>query len=136
MSNKLFWGTAGTVGVLALISGLTGESGAVVQPEAIVVSEETPSGLMMPNETSQKIETSDIEKETVVSPITKLQEIQEEKEVRQSCHPSYSGCLNPDASDYDCASGSGNGPYYTGSVRVIGYDEYDLDRDNDGWGCE
>ena len=39
-------------------------------------------------------------------------------------------------SDYDCAAGSGNGPYYTGRVRVIGYDEYGLDRDGDGIGCE
>lgn len=54
----------------------------------------------------------------------------------EKCHPSYSGCLNPDASDYDCAGGSGNGPYYTGRVRVIGPDVFGLDRDGDGWGCE
>lgn len=52
------------------------------------------------------------------------------------CNPNYSGCLKPDASDYDCIGGSGNGPYYTGRVRVIGYDEYGLDGDGDGWGCE
>lgn len=52
------------------------------------------------------------------------------------CHPSYSGCLKSSASDYDCAGGSGNGPYYTGRVQVIGPDVFDLDRDNDGWGCE
>lgn len=52
------------------------------------------------------------------------------------CNQNYSGCLNANASDYDCAGGSGNGPYYTGRVRVLGYDEYDLDRDGDGWGCE
>lgn len=54
----------------------------------------------------------------------------------QNCNPNYSGCLRPDASDYDCAGGSGNGPYYTGTVRVIGYDEYGLDKDGDGLGCE
>jgi hypothetical protein len=53
----------------------------------------------------------------------------------QSCHPSYSGCLNPNATDYDCAGGSGNGPYYTGTVRVIGPDVFGLDRDGDGIGC-
>lgn len=53
-----------------------------------------------------------------------------------SCHSSYSGCLKVGASDYDCAGGSGNGPYYTGKVKVIGPDVFDLDRDNDGWGCE
>lgn len=52
------------------------------------------------------------------------------------CHSSYSECLDPRASDYDCAGGSGNGPYYTGKVRVYGYDEYGLDRDGNGWGCE
>lgn len=51
------------------------------------------------------------------------------------CHPSYDPCV-PYASDVDCAGGSGNGPAYTGTVRVIGPDEYDLDRDGDGWGCE
>lgn len=51
------------------------------------------------------------------------------------CHPSYDPCV-PYASDVDCAGGSGNGPAYTGTVRVMGPDEYDLDRDGDGWGCE
>lgn len=36
----------------------------------------------------------------------------------------------------DCAGGGGNGPVYTGRVRVIGPDEYGLDDDNDGVGCE
>jgi endonuclease YncB( thermonuclease family) len=55
-----------------------------------------------------------------------------------NCHPSYEGeCLDPDLSDYDCASGSGNGPGYVyGTVEVVGYDEYELDRDGDGLGCE
>jgi hypothetical protein len=53
------------------------------------------------------------------------------------CHPSYTGaCLDPSASDYDCVGGSGDGPKYTGFVRVVGYDEYGLDADNDGLGCE
>jgi hypothetical protein len=54
------------------------------------------------------------------------------------CHSSYTGaCLNPDASDYDCAGGSGNGPYYVdGPVNVVGPDEYRLDSDGDGIGCE
>jgi hypothetical protein len=54
-----------------------------------------------------------------------------------NCHPSYVGaCLNPDASDYDCLGGSGNGPYYTGPVRVVGPDEFGLDADGDGYACE
>jgi hypothetical protein len=55
---------------------------------------------------------------------------------RGSCDPNYSGCLDPNASDYDCAGGSGDGPRYTGEVQVIGNDHYDLDRDGDGVACE
>jgi hypothetical protein len=54
----------------------------------------------------------------------------------RGCHPSYSGCLQMNAGDYDCAGGSGDGPNYTGPVEVYGSDPFDLDRDNDGWGCE
>lgn len=54
-----------------------------------------------------------------------------------ACHPSYAGaCLDPDASDYDCVGGSGNGPKYTGRVRVVGPDVFGLDADHDGIGCE
>ncbi|HLS77698.1 MAG TPA: hypothetical protein VK083_12995 [Nocardia sp.] len=51
------------------------------------------------------------------------------------CHPSYIPCL-PITSDVDCVGGSGNGPVYTGRVTVIGPDEYGLDRDGDGIGCD
>jgi micrococcal nuclease len=55
-----------------------------------------------------------------------------------NCHASYAGaCLTPGIGDYDCAGGSGNGPnYVSGPVQVIGYDEFGLDADNDGIGCE
>ena len=55
-----------------------------------------------------------------------------------NCHPSYEGeCLKVGIGDYDCAGGSGNGPNYVeGTVRVVGPDEFDLDGDGDGWGCE
>jgi len=55
-----------------------------------------------------------------------------------NCHPSYRGaCLKRNAGDYDCAGGSGNGPnYVAGPIYVVGYDEFDLDRDGDGIGCE
>lgn len=53
-----------------------------------------------------------------------------------NCDPNYSGCV-PNASDVDCAGGSGNGPaYVSGPIRVIGSDIYGLDRDNDGIACE
>jgi hypothetical protein len=59
-----------------------------------------------------------------------------EEEAAEGCNRNYSGCLDPFASDYDCAGGSGDGPLYTGTVEVIGYDEYGLDDDGDGIGCD
>lgn len=58
--------------------------------------------------------------------------------VAGNCHPSYKGaCLDPSVSDYDCAGGSGNGPgYVKGPIRVVGPDDYGLDRDGDGVACE
>jgi hypothetical protein len=57
---------------------------------------------------------------------------------KQRCDPAYKGaCLKPNVSDYDCAGGSGNGPYYVqGPIRVVGRDHYKLDADHDGIGCE
>jgi resuscitation-promoting factor RpfB len=52
-----------------------------------------------------------------------------------NCTPGYIPCLPP-ASDYDCDGGEGNGPKYTGRVRVTGPDRYDLDQNSDGVGCE
>ncbi|MGA5303842.1 hypothetical protein ACPCHT_28230 [Nucisporomicrobium flavum] len=59
------------------------------------------------------------------------------REEEPECDPNYSGGCVPIASDVDCAGGSGNGPgYVDGVVRVVGTDIYDLDRDNDGYGCD
>jgi hypothetical protein len=57
---------------------------------------------------------------------------------RKKCDRNYSGrCLKPNVSDYDCAGGSGNGPYYVqGPVRIVGNDHYRLDADGDGVACE
>jgi hypothetical protein len=54
------------------------------------------------------------------------------------CDPSYAGaCLDPNASDYDCAGGSGDGPLYVqGPISVVGDDHYGLDSDGDGVACE
>ncbi|WP_285685737.1 G5 domain-containing protein [Actinoplanes sp. NBRC 103695] len=59
-----------------------------------------------------------------------------EPEPESDCDPNYSGCVPVD-SDVDCSGGSGNGPsYVSGVVKVTGSDIYDLDRDNDGYGCD
>lgn len=58
-------------------------------------------------------------------------------EAEAECDPNYVGaCLDPYASDYDCAGGSGDGPDYTGPVQVVGDDHYGLDADGDGYACE
>jgi hypothetical protein len=56
----------------------------------------------------------------------------------RNCDPSYPDvCLDPNAVDYDCAGGSGDGPRYVeGPIRVRPPDPFDLDREGDGWGCE
>jgi hypothetical protein len=66
----------------------------------------------------------------------KAQALAQEQESAASCHPSYDPCLDPNASDYDCEGGEGDGPDYTGLVTVNGPDDYDLDRDGDGTGCD
>jgi hypothetical protein len=58
---------------------------------------------------------------------------------RAGCDPNYSGaCLDPNAYDYDCAGGEGNGPEYTGTVTVLGEDHFGLNADpvEDSIGCE
>jgi hypothetical protein len=50
------------------------------------------------------------------------------------CHPSYEPCV-PMASDVDCLDSGDDGPAYTGRVRVVGPDDYDLDEDGDGIAC-
>lgn len=60
----------------------------------------------------------------------------EAEELASQCNPNYSGCLDPYSPDYDCEGGSGDGPDYTGTVEVIGYDEYGLDANDNGIGCE
>jgi hypothetical protein len=69
-------------------------------------------------------------------PITKVVAVGT-KTAAPRCDPNYGeGCV-PIARDVDCAGGSGDGPAYVDEVvKVIGDDIYDLDRDNDGYGCD
>lgn len=81
-------------------------------------------------QTGKKLVKSTVTKQ----PVTEVVAVGTKK--KSNCDPNYSPCV-PIASDVDCAGGSGNGPAYaTGVVKVIGEDIYDLDRDNDGYGCD
>jgi resuscitation-promoting factor RpfB len=81
-------------------------------------------------QTGKKLVKSTVTKQ----PVTEVVAIGTKK--KSNCDPNYSPCV-PIASDVDCAGGSGNGPaYVNGVVKVIGEDIYDLDRDNDGYGCD
>ena len=65
------------------------------------------------------------------------QALDQQQEQQAQCHPAYDPCLDPNASDYDCSGGSGDGPKYMGPVTVKdSSDPYDLDRDGDGHGCD
>lgn len=99
------------------------------EAESESVAEETPKSIQADTTASTFVKE---EPEYVPSPAPRAVPARESS----SCHPSYSGCLKMNAGDYDCASGSGNGPNYTGAVQVYGSDPFDLDRDNDGLGCE
>lgn len=83
-------------------------------------------------ETGRKVVGSTVTK----APVTEVVAVGTKKTESKKCDPNYSGCV-PVASDVDCAGGGGNGPAYAdGPVEVIGEDIYDLDADNDGYGCE
>lgn len=82
-------------------------------------------------QTSRKLVGSKVTKQ----PVTKVIAVGTRSE--PACDPNYSGECVPVASDVDCGGGSGNGPEYVyGVVEVVGTDIYDLDRDNDGYGCD
>jgi hypothetical protein len=92
-----------------------------------------------PTTTAAPVTTTTVPNTTTVAPTTTAAPVppRTEPPVESSgCDPNYSGCV-PIASDVDCAGGSGNGPaFVSGPVTVIGSDIYDLDRDDDGFGCE
>lgn len=103
----------------------------------ISASEPSSSTTVTPNaEASPKSEGTKPLVPTKIAPKPHSKPTVTETKPVSNCHPSYSGCLEMNAGDYDCAGGSGNGPNYTGTVRVYDSDPFDLDRDNDGWGCE
>ena len=120
-------------------------SGGTVAPETAVIPVptarmvETTQKPVLVGETANKAPVAKpvvVEDKPVAVPRAVTSEPVKAKPATSSCHPSYSGCLKMNSGDYDCDSGSGNGPNYTGPVELYGSDPFDLDRDNDGWGCE
>jgi len=80
-----------------------------------------------------------IKEEVTVAPIDRIVAHGTYVAPKPNCDPNYSGGCVPNVfpADVDCASGSGNGPYYAYEpVYVVGYDRYGLDRDGDGVACE
>ena len=136
-------GTAGIIGSGAVVLTVLASGGAVA-PEMVVIPVPTSKVI----ETTQKpvlvattsnnvpIKAPAVKEKSVVVPKAVPSDTVKAKNTTSSCHPSYSGCLKMNSGDYDCDSGSGNGPNYTGPVEVYGSDPFDLDRNNNGWGCE
>ena len=73
-----------------------------------------------------------------IVPPTTIEPIAVAKAPPGTCDPSSPDlCLDPTAEDYDCQGGSGNGPRYVdGPIRVRPPDQFGLDSDGDGLGCE
>jgi hypothetical protein len=90
--------------------------------DGVVLNQSRPGGTRAKPKTVVRIVISNVQPRPVARP-------------SHDCTPGYAPCLPP-ASDYDCRGGSGNGPKYSGPVRVTGSDPYDLDRDRDGKACE
>ena len=108
--------TAGVNGVKTMTYQLTYRDGALIDKKLI----------------SEAVTTPPVTQVTAVG--TK---VQAPPPPASNCDPNYTGACVPIASDVDCAGGGGDGPAYVrGPVYVVGTDIYDLDRDNDGIGCE
>ncbi len=57
----------------------------------------------------------------------------------QACNPHYAGtCIPQGVFDADCAGGGGDGPFFVQEkgFHVIGSDEFGLDPNNNGLGCD
>jgi hypothetical protein len=136
-------GPVGIVGAGAVIATALA-SGGDVALETAVIPVPTPKAVETMQKPALVATTSNnvplavqaVKEKSVVVPKAVPSDTVKAKPTTSSCHPGYSGCLKMNAGDYDCVSGSGNGPNYTGQVEVYGSDPFDLDRDNDGWGCD
>ncbi len=54
-----------------------------------------------------------------------------------TCNPNYSGVCLPFDEDVDCLPGDADGPWFIEKTVIVqGDDEFELDDDDDGLGCE
>ena len=145
-SSRAKWVVSGVVGVLVLTSAASQpqeeNDEAATSRTSVPIEEQVPLVT-----TTTELATTTLPPTTLPPttappppPTTRRAPITTGATAGSGCHPSYSGaCIPAEASDVDCAGGSGNGPVYTSAkrFRVVGPDEYELDgNDNDGIACE
>jgi hypothetical protein len=128
---------AGVVGVVAAMAAVGATQDAPPAPTATptraVMAPSRVRAAAVPTRTVRKVPRP---KPTSPKPTITKPQVRGASLAAPACDPNYTGaCLDPSASDYDCEGGSGNGPRYTGRVRVVGSDHFGLDRDGDGVGC-
>lgn len=80
-------------------------------------------------ETSRVLKSEVIEKEPVSKVVAIGTYVAPAAETKSSCNPNYSGCVPNVEYDLNC-------PDVGYKVRVLGYDQYGFDADDDGWGCD
>ena len=142
LKNTFIW-----VGIIMFLAILSPDDynipTASIQKDQDVVTKQTiKKDTTIPLYESKTVKSNTITNESIknIKSIGEIKKIDTTQYIKKNnisdCHPSYWGCLKMNAWDYDCRGGSGNGPNYTWKVRVIGYDEFGLDRDKDGWWCE
>jgi len=144
---KIAWGVAATVAAIVLIGAIGGGTDPSTDAaEDVTTTEPLPITTEPAPPTTTPPTTSTTTTTTTVATVAPKPKPKPKPKPRVAppppaapkpagCHPSYTPCV-PIAEDVDCEGGSGNGPAYVGPVRVIGPDEYDLDRDGDGEACE
>lgn len=105
-----------------------------VTPPTTSTTEPPPSATATPSTTTTTAPTTATTVKPATTAVPTTATPTTNRTAEQNCQ-GYDPCIEP-GPDVDCRGGSGNGPRYSGPVRVVGADPYDLDRNNDGWGCE
>lgn len=109
-----------------LVEGINGETTITYTVTYIngAVSEKLETGRIVTKEPVTEV----IEIGTYVAPVSAPVQSRSSSQ-GQNCNPNYTGCVPNVSYDLNCKD-------VGYSVRVIGYDQYNLDGDGDGYGCE